>query len=100
VDITPQIQQIQKQIQVLNKYITKENASSDAAKTKQELVQEYQLEIVALELQIQQIQQQAAQQAAAKAAQQTATSSRQSASQNSTDSGQANRNRPILDTTA
>jgi hypothetical protein len=100
VDITPQIQQIQKQIQVVEKEITKENASSDDAKTKQQLDQAYQLEIMALELRIQQIQQQAAEQAAAKTVQQTASSSSQSASQNSTESGQASTDRHILNTTA
>jgi pimeloyl-CoA synthetase len=99
-DVTQQVQQIQKQIQALQKDITKENASSDAAKTKQEVVQEYQLEIVALELQMQQIQQRAAQQAAVRTTQQTAVSPNQSASQSSTDAGRIGADRYVLNTTA
>ena len=53
--------QIQKQITALQQKITKEEASKDDAKTKVETVATYQQEIVALELQLQQIQQRALQ---------------------------------------
>jgi len=53
--------QIQKQIAALQQKIIKEQASEDDAKTKEETVATYQVEIAALELQLQQIQQQALQ---------------------------------------
>ena len=61
-----QIQQLQKQIQALEKQVSQENSSSDDAKTKAQMDQMYQLQIQELQMEIQQLQQQNAQKSAAK----------------------------------
>ena len=56
--VDAKISQVVKQIATAQGNITKENNSKDDAKTKQELVAAYQVQLIALQAQLQQLQQQ------------------------------------------